>query len=294
VSAQSTLLTLYSKGGVINLKDYVNTDFIFSNSGATGFGIPSFGQSYFDGAGDGSVYRNTVVQKREITFPIFIQAKSRQSLIALIRKLEHTLNRRYAPATLAIGDIREANLFLKVTMSSFTDYQFGETTNDKTWLKCALTLTAGDPFYYSDDTVTIEPYGDLSSNWGLLSPFSLAELRLNPAESYKEQIVYNPGTEKAYPVWKIEGECTRFSIKNENGDELKWEGEINAGECLIVDTAEATIFDSNGTDRYEELKSVPRFFALDPGYSHLYFYASNGVWLSLVTGTFRKRYLAMV
>jgi hypothetical protein len=291
---QSSLLTLYSTNGVIDLRDYVSESFIFSTSDATGFGIPDLSNQFFEGASDGSVFRGQRVLSREITLPIYIQAKDRDSLLEQMKKLELTLAKSAAPQTLIIGDVRSGkNKRIDVVLGSFTDYKFGSDTNSNTYLKCVLTLLAPNPYFESEDLEVIKPYGE-SVNKGLLSPYSLAELNVSASRIYTSCIVYNDGTQPAYPIWYVYGECREVAIENEFSERIYWKGSIAENEYLIIDTKKATIVDNNGNDRYLELLNLPRFFPIDSGYSVIKIFATNYIFQSNVIGYFRKRYLMVV
>ncbi len=103
--------------------------------------------------------------------------------------------------------------------------------------------------------------------YGAVLPFvsNFGSLPVAPSQAIGSIEMRNSGDVEAFPVWQIYGPGDTFRAVSEARQELVWEGALDVGESLTIDTRRGTVVDGDGVNRYAELAPAPRFWPVPPG-----------------------------
>ncbi|ATI18641.1 minor tail protein [Streptomyces phage Amethyst] len=232
-----------------------------AKSGVTGLGLPPVSVQWLEGAGDGATFRGTRVQTRDIDLPIEILALDRTDLQAKLSRLALVLA---GGCTLVLQNGDGVQWHTDVWRVGGGEYTYGEDSVGDREFQTVITLRAGDP-YFTSSVQQVRTISGAVSATSFLS--SLAAIPVAPSQAIGSINLYNSGDAVAYPVWEVRGPGDHFTATSPNGEVLKWNGTLAAGEKLIIDTKKGTVQDGTGANRYDLLDTAPRFWTVEPGES---------------------------
>ncbi|AKY03702.1 hypothetical protein AVT26_gp20 [Streptomyces phage Lannister] len=230
-------------------------------TGVSGLGLPPVAVQWIEGAGDGAVYRRTRTLARDIDIPLDIVGRNRADLKKHLSRLALMLA---GPCTLRMIEDDGTDWSTGVVRVGGGEYTYGVDSIGTTDLQTVITLRAGDPYWTSSVITSKQVGGDLTA-----TPFvsSFMSMPVAASQAIGSIQLENTGDAVAYPVWEIFGPGNNFKAVSPSGETLHWTGSLTAGQRLIVDTRRGTVVDSTGANRYSELATAPRFWAIDPGIS---------------------------
>lgn len=238
--------------------------------GASGFGRPPVTARWFDGAGDGSVYRGMRVNRRVIPLPVLIQARDADGLQEGLSALAVRFAPEVGPARLVLDEGPGGAWYTDVVCTSGLDPVYGTDTDGGSWASVLLTLEAGDPYWTRVEPQSV-PVTAAGAGRGLLKgDVSLSALRQASGQTTGTVTLANPGDAKAYPVVTITGPGTRAVLESQ-GLTLVWEGVLLAGQQRVLDHRRGTVVDParvgdpDGGNRYNEMGPAPKFWPVPPG-----------------------------
>ncbi|QDP44222.1 minor tail protein [Streptomyces phage Celia] len=230
-----------------------------ATTGLTGFGLPPVSVQWLEGAGDGAVYRRTRVQPRDIDIPLDIVGRDTAHLKQLLSRLAKLFSGR---ATLRFFDGDSVEWRTDVVRVGGFDVNYGGSTTGNKDLQTVVTLRAGDP-YWTAAKASIKTVGGGTPPAAFVSSF--LTLPVAPSQAIGQMTLDNTGDATAYPVWTVFGPGDTFTAVSPSGETLVWEGELEDGEKLTIDSRYGTVIDGTGANRYAELAPAPRFWSLPPG-----------------------------
>jgi hypothetical protein len=258
-------LSLSAGGVVVDLGDHLDRHpsggAAVLDDGLDGLGLPPVSPRFFDGAGDGSTYRGTRVQPRDVTLPVLLTAPDRRALRERVSALATVLSPAHAPAVLTYTEPDGTEWTTAVVRTA----SGSPVTDGETHYALEITLRAPDPYWIREQAAskTIESGG---AGRGLLRPGgSLSALRLASGQVIGEAVIENPGDAPAYPVVTLTGPATSYELTSPSGERISWSGSLAEGERRVFDHHAGTLVDGDGVNRYAELGASPRFWAIPPG-----------------------------
>ena len=211
-------------------------------AGMTGMGLPPIVTQWNEGVGDGSYFRNSRSQSREIDIPIEITGSDRTDLLARINTVSQ-----------AFADTMRLRIVDPNGVDSWTNKAHRIGGGTLTW----GVDTDGNKFVRTTITVqTFSPYWEQSDT---------QEYQWDDTAISSVQTMTNDGSAPCYPTWIIRGPMQDVRIQNEAGDLIRYNDYIGDGETITIDTDAGTVRDQTGRNRYGGLATAPRFFQLDPG-----------------------------
>ena len=239
-------LELISSDDLIDLNEIFDTGHgIQALAGVTGFGSPEKTLQWSSGAGNGAKLRSVRVESRVLDLPIRVGGgQGHSDLKILVSRLFAAL-----AETCILRFIEDDGEIwtLEVDHAGGGDYNYGKDVLPVTGvLRTIITLEAGDPFWrrVTGQTQAIaKPFGAVS--------------------------ITNAGDAPTPAVWTITGPGINLRLTSPKGELLPWNGVLDVGQSLTIDTAAKTIVDNLGRNRYGELGTAPRFGDLPAG---------TGVW----------------
>jgi hypothetical protein len=242
-------------------------------AGIEGFGVAGVSPRWATGAGAGSRWRGSRVERREVKIPLWVYADDRVALSTLVSALSTATDPSRGMTRLSFGLPDDDEWWIDVVRDGDIDWKRKVDSDDRTYFKSQLNAEAGDPFWTRNRPEFFEvTRGD--NDEGLLP--ELAKLRVGSGAAFGTREVYNVGDTDAWPVWTIKGPTTQVTLVGDGGETLVWNGPLLAGETLTIDSRSATVVDQAGENRYSGLDPAPRFWSIRPGRSTVTVEASLG------------------
>lgn len=232
-------------------------------SGANGLGLPPVAAQWLEGAGDGSIYRGRRILSRTIDLPLLIQGRNREDLKSLLSRFARLVS---GPCTLRLFEDDGSSWTTQVIRTGGGDYTYGVDSIGENDFFTVVTFRAGDPYFTSAETYTSSVATPVTTG-GLLGVGGLTTLSVAASSANGTIDLENIGDADAYPVWKVYGPGSDFKAVSPKGETLRWQGTLNTGEVLAINTKTGTVRDQNGTNRYSLLATAPRFWTIPPGIS---------------------------
>lgn len=236
--------------------------------GVTGLGLPPVAVNWIEGAGDGAQYRGERIQPRDVDIPLHVRARDRAELQTIVDRLNMMLTQQ-VNLWWVEDDGQEWGLVTHRMGGGV--YVYGKDTVGETELNTVVTLRAGDDPLWTARYPTRRVITSSSAGRGLLKgTTSLSALRISGNSAAGPILFENPGTAKSKPVWTIEGpiapDATHYAFQavSAKGEQFIWNGTLNAGDTLTIDTRTARVYDQTGANRYSDLLTAPRFWAIPP------------------------------
>lgn len=236
--------------------------------GILGFGLGPVANRWFEGAGAGLRWRGGKATARDFVFPLDLSQRDRGQLNELLRNLELLLSPSYAPATLLFNTYDGEEWSIQVVRESGGDYKRGVESDNETWIRLQdLTLRAGDPFWIRSRFDDFDVFA--SSGQPLLPEF--AELKIASSQAAGTRPMVNSGTSESWPIWTLTGPASKLVLTNQDGAKIEWngalstQGNLSAGQSIIIDSEHSLVTDSAGVNRYGQLAPAPKFWPVLPG-----------------------------
>lgn len=259
-------LTITLTGANGDTITFDNTTYILTD-GVKGFGIPTTKVKIAEAATDGGIFRHTKRGIREVDLPILTTGADRATTETNLRRLANALQNSSGSArltaTYANGDV----YYLDVYYVSGGETVFGQEAG-MTFAKWLVVLQAPNPFWTSAvaQAFTI---GSGNTGRGLLP--KLSKLRVSSSQTIGTVTVNNSsGDVPSYPVWTIYGPITGLQVLSGSGTGFTYSVPLLNGEVITVDTAAGTVVAQDGTNKYANLGSAPKLFALAPGTTSIF------------------------
>lgn len=238
-------------------------DFLLTE-GLSGIGIPDTQVTFADSASDGGVWRFTKRGIREIDMPLMILGASKSALESNLRRLSNLMqDRRGATklrASYSNGEIWE--------LQDGHYVAGGQTTLDSNgnWTRWVVTLRFANPFWIRQRSESFS-LGTGGAQRSLIP--TLAEMEVTGSQVIGDITVENVGDCDAYPVWKVRGPVDSVTVTSQDGLSFSYDAIIPLGSEVTIDTANGTVVDQNGVNRYSNLGSSPKMFTLPAGTSEV-------------------------
>ena len=239
------------------------------NSDLTGFGIPPAEVRIEPSAGDGGVFRHSKRGVREIDIRVTTLGTDSNDVQTKLRRLSRILQDTSGAATLTATYDVGSPLFLKVHYVGGAESQWGSDAGS-TWNTWVISMQAPQPYWQS---VVTEEFVVTTGNTGRGLLPQLSKLRLTSSQVYGIITVDNTGDVPAYPVWYIRGPLSDVEISYEN-QAFSFTQSVADGETITVNTADGTVTDDLGTNRYSILAAAPKLFRVETGVTSI---TVNGV-----------------
>ncbi|GAA0967386.1 hypothetical protein [Actinocorallia libanotica] len=233
---------------------------IQAQPGTTGLGLPPVSPRWLEGAGDGAKYRGTRALPRDIDIPLKIVGRNRADLMDSVSRLSRMLSHE---CTLRMVQSDASEWTTKVVRSGGGDYAYGANTISDTYLELTLSLRSGDPYWTS---AKVDRYEILGVQV-VANPFvsNFMQLPMTAAQAPGDITWENTGDAHAFPLWEVHGPGKNFQATSWGGEVLRWEGSLEAGKVLYLDTRTTRVWDSTGVNRYDLLAAAPKFWTVPPG-----------------------------
>lgn len=254
-----------------------------ATAGVSGLGLPPVSVRWLEGAGDGAVYRGRRVLARDIDIPLDIVGRDRNHFKQLTVRLAKMLA---GPCTLRILEDDDTDWHTEVVRVGGGEYLYGADTTGNKDLQTVITLRAGDP-YWTSSRASNARVGAVVGGTSFVSSF--LSMPVASSQAIGSMTLENTGDAVAYPVWTIVGPGESFLAVSPAGEQLKWDGELLAGQQLTIDTRKGTVVDQSGANRYAELDTAPRFWSIEPGISTAVASLLNVTSASEIVCTWRPR-----
>jgi phage-related protein len=260
------LWTLENSGDVIPLDNVVAKDYL-KTVGRSGFGVAPTKLITRDGASGGTRWRRTRRGARVIVLPITILGDDRQIVEDKLRRLVRLLQDDTTTPRLVAQYPSSEKLYTSFHYSSGADPVYGSDTDGRTYCKWTLNLLCESPYWTSDKAVSYS-IGPANAGHGLLP--LLSRLQLSSSQTIGTVLVENPGDVDAFPIWTIRGPGdANFTATRNDGAQFVFEAPLTAEDVITIDTMKKTVTDQNGNNRYADLGSSPKLFALPKGDSQV-------------------------
>lgn len=285
-------MTLEGVAGMLDLNAQHETGKgVQVHAGVVGMGLPPVAGQWLEGAGDGALYRGGRVLTRDIDLPVSILAESRTELIALQSKLAFMFSDE---AKLTLVDTDSDDWYLMVRRVGGGNWVYGHDTNGEAEVHTVVTVRAGDPYWTSSLPKQAVVTASTVTEGMLLS--SLATFKLAPSQAIGTILLDNSlGDAPAYPSWVIEGPGNTFRAESPTGEVLQWNGVINAGQKIVIDSRFGRVYDFDTRQNlYNLLAPAPRFWAIPPGTSRTTASLNDPGVGTKITCTWRPRKWAVV
>lgn len=270
-----------SNGDVIafDYENYVmNPDFV-------GFNMAPSQVRIEQSAGDGGVFRHSKKGVRNLDIPVTILGTDRADVQEKLRRLSRLLQDTSGPTILQANYSNDETLEMSAHYVGGAEGQWG-TSAGMVWNRWVLSMQAPNPYWDSNLTETFT-VGTGNTGRGLLP--QLTKLRLTSSQVFGVITAVNNGDVPAFPVWAIRGPLSEVVISN-GTQSFSFNTDILDGETITVNTADGTVVDDSGNNRYPILGPAPKLFRIPPGTSSL---TVNGVAATSeaqVTLTYSPRY----
>jgi hypothetical protein len=231
-----------------------------------GTGLPPVNLQWFEGAGDGARARGARVLTRTLDMPIKITGDSRESVWARFSLLAQVVAPTAGDVTIGF-EVDGIEWYLLARRSGGGDFTWGEDTDGKTTLLTSLTFEAGNPYFMrvDQDAKLILP-GGLGK--GLLRGVgTFSGLEVSTTTGLGSVEFSNTGDVPAFPLWKVWGPFTNFTLTSPDGKVLNYTAAKTNTHYVLVDTEFGTVVDDTGANMYANLAAAPRFWTIAPGAS---------------------------
>lgn len=239
---------------------------------------------------EGARIRRVKVPPREVTVPMLFFGDTSTGLRDQLRILAHRLNPLAGDGRLQSVD--PAGRVRELTCRYSQGFEGDESTADGGLLSLAAVLVfraAEDPYWHDRDATVLE--------FGTGSPpafFPFFPLTLAGSTIVGGITIENPGDIEAWPIWTITGPGSGLTLTNDTtGESLELSTVLGGGDTLTIDTTPGvktvTLYD--GSNLYGDLSSGPSLWPLAPGENHVSVTFTDSTADSLVSLSFRARYL---
>ncbi|WP_424214780.1 phage tail domain-containing protein [Streptomyces sp. BI20] len=289
-------------GEVIPLTDFAGRKWpaMFLQDGATGLDMPPM-ENHSDVSPnlDGGSFRSTRAAQREILLPLYLYGIDRRSILDLKRRLAKTLNPKNGWCRLVFTEGDGTSRYLTGYYKGGMEGNEGTDSAGFTWCRYGIQLTCFDPWFYG----TADTFAEWKTGAGKAflkgagKPFIPLDVNSGIISSIGVTVV-NPGDVEAWPIWKLAGPVSSFTITSQDGRSFginpadKTTPVVAAGKTLTIDTRPGfkTVTDSDGKNLWPQLDDSPALFDLPSGPSKLDVVIDAGADQADLQLTFSPRY----
>lgn len=261
-----------------------NTTFALTQ-GVKGFGVSPTNLRISESAGDGGVYRYSKRAVREFDLPIVVFGVDRANLENNLRRLSNLLRNVDGPTTLTATYSDGTAYSIEVYYAAGADAVYGSDATS-TFARWVITLHAPTPFWSSLDASTLAVGGG-STGRGLLP--QLSRLKVTSSQAMGTITINNTvGDVISFPTWKLYGPLDDAAIYTGTTG-FTYNATIPAGEVITIDTANKTVTDSTGANKYANLGTAPKFFSIPPGVTSISVLGNGATTASQISCTYYPR-----
>lgn len=268
-----------------------NDQIVFSDSGdyvlgtgVSGFGIPPVLVRIAESAGDGGVFRHSKRGIREIDLPITTLGTDRGDVETKLRRLANLLQDRKGATRLVASYNDGTSYQLLVHYTGGGDAEYGSDSN-RVFARWVITLQAPQPYWESVNPTTYTLQQSVAGR-GLLP--QLTKLKLSGQFGFGEVTLSNPGDVPAFPVWQIVGPVTSATFTLGTSS-FSYAAAISGSETITIDTYKGTVVDQNGANKYANLGTAPKLFAIEPGSQVVDIDAPGATSQTIISGYIKPR-----
>lgn len=268
----------------------INAGTFIEQDGLGGILEPPVQHYFSDTTSDGSVWQGHRLERREVTVPLFVWAESPSAMRAEDARFRATL-RPEKRGTLRVSEPDGSHRDISLRYVSGAEGKFGSDSYGRYWMRHALTLVAEDPYFYGDEQSFSFTAADLSNFYGGTVGGFATPFVISSSQTIGSAEVFNPGTEPAFLVWRINGGMDSF-VGGWDTNIVNLPIPLSSGQWLDVNSNPewSTIVDQDGLNRWADAGDVT--FAPLPAQATtnlgLTIAGSNAD--TLVTVTFRPKY----
>lgn len=274
-------LRLVGDAGEIKLKDTA-VDYLRARGGS-GWGLAPVANSFFEGAGDGAIYRSTRRTSRTYVLPVQVFGDGRQAIEDKIRALT-----RVARDPLRIyADYPDGRSYwIEAVYDSGVSGEYSD--NPEEFADLPFVFTCPDPYWTSVQTQSFKIESGIADN--PLLP-EIAELWIGPSAAIGSVEVRNTGDVPSYPKWIITGPADAGVSVKINGQGFFFTVPLLESEVITVERVDGgwIVTDQTGANRYASLGPAPVFGSLPAGKSTVDVVATNVTPASSVVAVFPER-----
>ncbi|ANC31426.1 phage tail domain-containing protein [Isoptericola dokdonensis] len=283
-------LQLAGATDAITLTEYVpGGGDAFIARGFEGAGFPDIETHWFDAAGEGAVFRGARPLPRDFKLPLRVVGENREQVAETLSRIALLLDPRMAPPSLRVVEPTGDAWSTQVVRTGKADWAWGTDTNGRTYVKTTVPLR-GSPFWTRERPSDFKIETGSGTARGLLTG-PLSALRLTSGQAQGARTITVAGDAVAYPTITVTGPGDHLVATSPSGETISWDGSLVAGEKLIIDHSAGTVVDGTGANRYSELGTAPRFWALPPGKSTVSVALANASPGTIVGGKITRKNL---
>lgn len=278
-----TTVTLRLVGDAGEIKLTNNAVDYLRAAGGGGWGMASVANSFFEGAGDGTVYRSTRRTSRMYDLPIQVFGEGRQAIEDKIRALT-----RVARDPLRIyADYSDGRSYwIEAVYDSGASGSYS--ANPEEYAELPFTFNCPDPYWTSVDVQTFKIESGIA-NYPLIP--EIAEVWLGASTAIGKVEINNVGDVPSYPTWRITGPMASGLKIDIDGQGFTLTTALIAAEVITIARFKNgwLVTDQTGSNRYSSLGAAPVFAALPAGKSTVNVVATDTTSASSVVGIFPER-----
>ena len=262
-------------------------DFILESE-VSGFGRPPVKVRIDENASDGGTFRYSRRSIREIDMPVMVSGVNRTEVESKLRRLARILDDSTGigttiTVTYASGEV----WFIEGHNVSGADTKFGE-NGVLTFARWLLVFQCPQPYWTRQAPVSYS-VAAAASGRGLLSPNTMANMKVAAAQVLGNISVDNPGDVSAPPTYILNGPFDSVTIQNASGVGFVYNAPVIAGNSVTINTATGTVTDQAGANKYASLSAAPKFFNIPAGTSPVLMTAVNSTTATLLQLNFQPR-----
>jgi phage-related protein len=229
-----------------------------------GHGIPATQVRIDDSAGPGGIWRFSKRGIREIDLSVTILGTDRADVETKLRRLSRLIQDTSGPTALKADYSDNTSLTLDVHYTTGAESTWGA-DEGLVWCKWVLSFKAPQPYWQS---TTIQSASVTTGNTGRGLLPELTKLKVTSSQAIGVITVNNTGDVPVYPTYAVRGPVSNLFISN-GSQSFSFNTEVLPGETITVDTANGTVTDDTGANRYSILNPAPKLFTLLPGTSSI-------------------------
>lgn len=270
--------------GANNDTIFFDFDVYILTNGLKGFGIPATKLRIQDSASDGGVFRHSKRGVREIDLPILTNGSDRSDVETKLRRLSNILQNSDGATRLQVTFANGSSFYLDGYYAGGGETLYG-TESGQTWATWLVTMQFANPFWTS---LTPQTFTVIAGNSGRGLLPRLVKLKLASSQAVGTVTVNNTGDVPSYPVWTVYGPVDNFSVYA-GSTGFTYSSPVAAGDTLTIDTYAKTVVNAAGVNKYANLATSPKLFALSPGITSIFVSGDNATSATQIACTYFPR-----
>ena len=253
--------------------------------GTHGFGIPTAKLRIQESAGDGGIFRHSKRGIREVDLRIVTMGDSRAIVETNLRRLANILQNTAGATKLTVTYADATAFYLNGYYAGGGETTYGEDAG-QTWAVWMVVLQVADPYWQS---ITPQTFTVVSGSTGRGLLPKLSSLKLTSSQAVGTVTVNNTlGDVPSFPIWTVYGPLDNLTI-SAGTSAFTYSQPIPAGDTLTIDTFAGTVVNAAGVNKYANLASAPKLFALPPGTTSVYVAGDNATSATQIACTYFPR-----